>query len=457
LWLADRLVALLAADMGLGKTGMAIRAADRIGARRILVICPAVARINWMREFGLWQTVRRTVGIIHQSKDRPQTDVVICNYDKLSRGSVSDLLTQDWDVVIADESHALKSPNAKRVKVVYGNLYGPADGSRQGGVVSRAKRTWLLTATPVPNHAGEIWTHIRALAPMLLPLAPNGRPLNYNQFLERYCILADTPFGQKIVGNRKSMLPELRGMLDGFMLRMRKTDVLADLPPLRFATTVIEADQVDPDLRRLEGHPEIRDLTATLEAARASAELPGAVGRDEKSDLLETINNRPGHITTLRRMTGLVKVQPALELLADELGTGALDKVVVFAVHRETIEKLAAGLAGFGAVQLHGGTSPKDRQLAIDGFQADPKIRVFVGQVTAAGTAITLTAADNVVFVEASWVPAENAQAAARCHRIGTVRPVLARFLALAGSVDELVQEALARKTAAINQIVETQ
>ena len=67
---------------------------------------------------------------------------------------------------------------------------------------------------------------------------------------------------------------------------------------------------------------------------------------------------------------------------------------------------------------------------------------------------ITMTAAEEVVFVEQSWVPADNAQAADRVHRIGQTKPVRARFLALAGTVDQLVAEALARKTAAINEVL---
>lgn len=458
-WLAARLVAMAALDMGLGKTGISIRAADAIGAVKILVVCPAVARTNWVREFALWQQQPRSVGAIYDSRDRPRTDVVIVNYDKFSRGSADDLLKQRWDVVILDEAHALKSSTAKRVKQIYGFLYGPADRSRQGGLVTRAGRVWLLTATPVPNHAGELWTHLRALTPERLPTNSGGRPLTYNQFVERYCDVRDTNFGIQILGNKKARLPELKQLLDGFMLRLKKTEVLQELPPLRFTSLVLEPAEDSADLRRLETHPEIRELVTVLEAACAKRELDERASRrltrDEVETLLEKLANRPGHIATLRRLTGMLKVAPALELLHDELADGALDKVVIFAVHRETIERLTVGLKEFGAVSLHGGTSTQDRQAAIDGFQSDPKIRVLVGQIQACGTAINLTAADNVVFAEASWVPADNAQAAARCHRIGTTRPVLARFLALAGSVDELVADALARKARTASQILD--
>jgi SWI/SNF-related matrix-associated actin-dependent regulator 1 of chromatin subfamily A len=304
--------------------------------------------------------------------------------------------------------------------------------------------------------ACELWTHIRALRPDLLPRSPKGLPLNYHQFVERYCETRDTPFGVQVLGNKKATLPELKTMLKGWLLRLKKTDVLPDLPPIRFVTTVIEAGDIDAELRRLEAHPEIEALVDTLKAAQAEVELKersGQLTREDRRDLLETFANRPGHVATLRRMTSLVKVEPAIKLLADELASGALKKVVVFAVHQETIDRLAEGLDEFGAVKLYGATPAATRQKAIDDFQNDPEIRVFVGQIQAAGTAITLTAASDVVFVEASWVPSDNSQAAARAHRIGTKSAVLVRFLALAGSVDELVQATLARKTAAISEV----
>lgn len=463
-WLSGHLVAILALEMGLGKSLIAIRAADRLGLRKILVICPAVAITNWVREFQMGQTFARTVAGVHNSKDRPGTDVVIVNYDKISRNSVPDLVNRKWDLIICDEGHALKTASASRTKRIYGTLSGPVGNPNQGGLVSLAKNVWILTATPIPNHLGELWTHIRALAPQLLPLGPNGRPLNYWGFVEKYCECRETPFGMQITGNKKSTLPEIKAMLRSFVLRVKKTEVLPDLPPIRFVTTVIEASDLGSELTELERHPDIVELNRTLEAARAAVELregyrPGSPGprpdREERGDLLDAMANRPGHIATLRRMTSVVKVNPAIELLSAELESGALTKVIVFAVHRETITLLTAGLSSFGAVQLHGGTSASDRQEAIDSFQNDPEVRVFVGQIQACGTAINLTAASDVVFVEASWVPSDNSQAASRAHRIGTQSAVLVRFLALAGSVDELVQDALARKTAAINQILQ--
>jgi SWI/SNF-related matrix-associated actin-dependent regulator 1 of chromatin subfamily A len=125
---------------------------------------------------------------------------------------------------------------------------------------------------------------------------------------------------------------------------------------------------------------------------------------------------------------------------------------VLFAHHREVIEGLQAGLSGH--VSITGQTPASSRGFIVDTFQNDPHARVFIGQIQAAGTGITLTAASDVLFVESSWVPAENQQAAMRIHRIGQKNACLIRFATLAGSIDEQIQKAVARKTADITALL---
>jgi len=100
-----------------------------------------------------------------------------------------------------------------------------------------------------------------------------------------------------------------------------------------------------------------------------------------------------------------------------------------------------------------GGTTEKDRVKAIDDFQTDPNVRLIAAQLTAASTAVTLTAASDVLFLEQSWTPAVNAQAAKRAHRIGQTRPVHVRTLVIANSIDEAVAETLARKTEMLSEL----
>jgi SNF2 family DNA or RNA helicase len=102
---------------------------------------------------------------------------------------------------------------------------------------------------------------------------------------------------------------------------------------------------------------------------------------------------------------------------------------------------------------LFGGTDPERREKNIKKFIHNPLCRVFIGNIRAAGIAITLTAASEVAFVESSWVPADNAQAAMRVHRIGQTRPVRCRFFGLVNSSDEKVQQVLKRKTRDITKL----
>jgi SNF2 family DNA or RNA helicase len=140
--------------------------------------------------------------------------------------------------------------------------------------------------------------------------------------------------------------------------------------------------------------------------------------------------------------------------VAQELEDGQYQKIVIFGIHRDVIEGLRSSLKAFDAVTLYGGTDPKTRQKNIDRFQNNPKCRVFIGNIKACGTAITLTAADQVLFVEEEWTPADNAQAAMRVHRIGQSKPVSVRITRLPDSLDQKIGGVLARKTREIAELL---
>lgn len=152
-------------------------------------------------------------------------------------------------------------------------------------------------------------------------------------------------------------------------------------------------------------------------------------------------------VSTLRRYTGCQKIEPVVELIRSELEAGAYEKLVIFAIHQDVIEGLRVKLKDFRPVTLYGRTPPHKRQRRIDKFQKNPKCKIFIGNILAAGTAITLTAAHNVIFVEQDWVPGNNAQAAMRCHRIGQTKPVNVRFVAIDNTIDERICYLLKRKT----------
>jgi SWI/SNF-related matrix-associated actin-dependent regulator of chromatin subfamily A-like protein 1 len=448
-FLAARRVGLLLDTMGLGKTAQAIRAADTIGAQRLLIICPAIARTNWARELVKFGLLPRKVQVIISATQtiKPDADGVIVSYDLAAKPAIRrKLLARRFDVLIADEAQALKSRTARRTRAVYGPR---CDG--EGGLVARAERVWLLTGTPMPNHAGEIWSHLNALLPEAIMVG--GRRLTHPEFLDRYCVVCPTQYGPRVVRNRNTA--ELRRAIEPHVLRRRTEDVLPDLPAIRWTTVVVDPGEALAELQAAEAGPELISLRTVLEAATARAELAASPTADSDALIERTLRTESIALARLRRLTGIAKAGATVDLLRHELASGALAKVVVFAHHREVLRTLAAGLTRYGMVAIDGDTSPRRRQQVIDRFQSEPATRAFIGQITAASTAITLTAASHVVFAEASWVPADNLQAAKRCHRIGQTRPVLVRFISLAGSLDEAITAVLRRKTRLLAELID--
>lgn len=444
-WLSGQRQALLADEMGLGKTSQAIRGCDIVGAQRVLVLAPAAARINWDREFYRFSPLDRPSAVVLTGADPIEPDgVTVVSYDLLANQRLyAKLMAVEWDVLVLDEAHFLKERTSKRTKLVYGN------GRKQLGLISRAKRCWRLTGTPVPNNAGELWTHLRSAGLIEMP---------YWDFVMLYCKGFDSGYGFKITGHKNES--HLKQLLAQFMLRRKKEEVLQDLPPITFSEVSVERSEVqlDPyfyDQIRVEGVPKFLETLKEYDSTLRSAM---AMTHDAKlrpvQDAVAVLEGLSSSMTTLRRYISLAKLPKVCEVLKEELDAGVYDKVVVFAIYKDTIENARLALAKYGAVTLYGGTPADKRQRHIDRFQNDPSCRVFIANIAAAGTAITLTAAHNVVFIEADWVPANNAQAAMRVHRIGQTKKVRCRFFSCAGSVDEYVMQVLAQKTREIARIV---
>jgi SNF2 family DNA or RNA helicase len=418
-WLASGLRRGLADDAGLGKTPQAILAAGRAGATRIRVACPAIARVVWERHVEQW---RETAGL-------PENlDLEVKSYDALA---LDGDLRRRWarsrpDVLICDEAHYLKTRGARRTRAIYGT---GCKGTK--GISAACGATWLLTATPTPNHPGELWSHLRALRPDLIRRA--GGPMDYNTFIEYFCHLRATEFGP--IPYRLKRPDEIRALAKELFLRRRWQEVLTDLPDWTWASVPIEATDTLEALKTWEReHPEVGELVAEME--REGVQGPPAA-----------------HIASYRHWVGCVKAPVVAEQLAEELRNGEMDKVVVFAHHHDVLNALHSVLYPFNPVQVTGNTSPTARTAAMDRFQCDPSCRVFLGQVQACGVAVTLHASRHVVFVEPEWVPADMYQAAKRVHRIGQGRPVYVRVFGLAGSLDDRTAAACARKaqmTAAI-------
>lgn len=402
-FLARERKAFLGDEAGLGKTLQAIRACDHIGAERVLVICPPSVVVNWRREFA------------ESSLLDPELDVF--TPQKVTQGRV--FVKDRYDAIILDEAHYYKSVRSARTTAIYG---AKCEGE---GIVAKAPHVFALSGSPAPNDPSELWSHLRALRPELIP-GPTG-VLGYHRFQQVFCQVRQTPFGPKIEGVRASKVPVLKGILSKFMLRRLENEV--KLPELRVSPLYVEAS-----IKRAE-------KSEDAELVRAAIEANGVAG----------LKALTASVATLRRMLGLAKIDPVIEYVEEWLQAND-GKICIYAWHREVIDVYKTAFAG-RSVSITGGTT--DRQGQVDRFQTDPIARVFIGQIQAAGEAITLTKASEVLLVEPSWVPKDNYQVIKRIHRIGQTQPCSARFVTIAGSIDDQINKVLARKEAMLAEVLE--
>jgi hypothetical protein len=154
----------------------------------------------------------------------------------------------------------------------------------------------------------------------------------------------------------------------------------------------------------------------------------------------------------VRRETAEAKVPLCIEHIESILETGV--KVVVFGHHHSVMDQLYNHFQG-QAVIYTGKTPQVKRDQAVERFQTDDSCRVFIGSIQAAGVGITLTASSNVVFCELDWVPGNLSQAEDRCHRIGTVNPVLIQHLVFDGSIDANMAKTVVDKQNVIDRALD--
>lgn len=437
-WLRDRLAqhraVLLADEQGLGKTRQALAAAHQLGAERVLVVCPAGARRVWANEINQWVpdwssrvvlVEPATKLLDFQARLSPiKPLVLVVGYDEFSnlKSRIAFALKLiRWDLLIVDEAHFLKN-SSNRTRALYG-------AGREKGLEDFADRVILLTGTPTPNHAGELWQHCR----VFWPWVPKAR--TQAEFEEAYTRYRDTVFGRQIVGSQNQGV--LRDALKEVVLRRRKAQVLAELPPLQ-----IQDIPLGPA-------PAWKDrLDAGARGTLARFELPRDTTDD---DWLRALRAPDAGVASLRQQLGLLKTPSAILWVQERMLSTS--KILIFAWHHAVINALYKGLLEFNPVVVTGETSPAHRAEAVHRFQRDPGTRIFIGQILAAGTAITLTAAQEVAIVEPSWVPGENVQAIGRAHRLGQHDSVLASFLFLPGTLDQRIMQVFRRKASEISEL----
>jgi SNF2 family DNA or RNA helicase len=406
--------ALIGDQMGLGKTAQALSWLQLHPERRpAVIVCPASLKLNWKREIGLWMSGQPRIGILYgkNGKSLPDADIYIINYDILA-GWLPELTKASPQVIICDEAHAIKNRTAQRTKAVKELCKG-------------VPHVLMLTGTPIVNRPAEAFNMLNVLAPAHFP--------SFFSYGKEFCGAFQSRWGWDFSG--ATNLDKLHAKLQPIMIRRLKADVLQDLPDKRRAIVPMEIVN-RKDYQRAES-----DFIGWLREKGGRVKAEAAA----RAEALASIEG-------LKQLTIDGKMDPVLEWVEDFLEAG--EKLILFATHRKTIDAIMDKF-GDKAVKVDGSVSAEDRQAAVDRFQADDSIRLFVGNIQAAGVGLTLTAASNVAFLELGWSPGLHDQAEDRAHRIGQKDSVTVWYLIAQDTIEERICRLLDSKRKVLNRVLD--
>lgn len=396
---------ILADDMGLGKTTSTIIAALETGVKKILIICPASLKINWQREIENYTD--RSIYIAEGKNFSQEHDFIIVNYDILKNfydlkdKEKSEIYKSNFDLIIIDEAHYVQNGQAQRTKLV-------------NSFVKSVDKLWLLTGTPMTSRPMNYFN--------LLSLIESPVAQNWMAYAIRYCQGYQFKAGNRKIWNvtGASNLEELRDRTSRQVLRRLKTEVL-DLPD----------KIISPVYLRLK-----------------SKLYEGLMGEyydwyENKTDESSSLTVQFSKLMKVRQVIAEEKINDTIELVQNIIDQGK--KVIIFTNFTNTLNKIADHF-GKQAVRLDGSTSKPMRQHAVDQFQDNEKITVFVGNLKAAGVGLTLTAAEAVIMNDLSFVPSDHSQAEDRAYRYGQKSNVSVYYPIFENTIEGAIYDILIKK-----------
>ena len=424
---------LLASDMGLGKTVVALVFANIIRARTVLiVVCNSRLKTQWRAECRTWGN--RAPTFVQSGRDNPGgIDNVIISFQNLATQTKNRAkwLQRKWDLLIVDEAQKIKTASSQRTKAV--------------GSITAARRLYL-TGTPLMNNPTELYTLALHLDPLVLGANRGRFRLAFATAHERerhnkYVLAGLRNRGQDV--SRMELPPQppsnwevaLRGFLMRFTARHRKDDVL-DLPPKRrHIITTTHADTVAFIKSALQ--PLLDDL------------YPHLPTLDDVKRWLSSNPDAVKNIFSLHNTLSALKIDAAIQH-AQRLT--ALKPTIIWALHQRMQDALRAALPAAAYIKSGMTEVAADKQLAL--FM-DGEAAAIILPIRAAGEGLNLQRAEQCLFTELDWVPARHLQAEDRCYRIGTTTPIDAYYLVLQKSLDGGIHSRLQEKHQLIAAVID--
>ncbi|XP_048129266.1 SWI/SNF-related matrix-associated actin-dependent regulator of chromatin subfamily A-like protein 1 isoform X1 [Rhodamnia argentea] len=428
---------LIADEMGLGKTLQAIAVAACVrDSWPVLVLTPSSLRLHWATMIQQWLNIPSSDILVLLSQcggsNRSGFRIVssntkssvhldglfnIISYDVVPKLQ-NLLMSSDFKLVIADESHFLKNAQAKRTTASL-------------PVIKKAQYAILLSGTPALSRPIELHKQLEALYPDVYK--------NVHEYGQRYC--KGGIFG---VYQGTSNHEELHHLMKAtVMIRRLKKEVLSELPVKRRQQVFLNL--ADKDMKK------INALFCELKVIKER--IKACTSKEDAESLKFSEKNLISKIYT---DSAEAKIPAVLDYLETVVEAGC--KFLIFAHHQPMIDAIHEFLLKkkkVGCIRIDGSTPAVARQALVTDFQGKDAIRAAVLSIRAGGVGLTLTAASTVIFAELSWTPGDLIQAEDRAHRIGQVSSVNIYYLLANDTVDDIIWDVVQSKLENLGQVLD--
>lgn len=406
---------ILGDEMGLGKTLQALQWVAKLPRRRpVVIVTPSTAKYVWQSEAH--QHFRKDVTVLEgwrpEKVSRVQGDIIVLNYDILGgkRGWLKALLRIDPQIVIFDEFHYLQNPQSARTIAAQRLSHGAAS-------------VLGISGTPMTNELVGLWAPLSIIRPDLFP--------SFLRFAWRYTKPRRTRWGWKYKGAKHK--GELRRiLLDSCLIRRLKKDVAKELPAK--IHKIIPMRVFGKQLREYQRAKNKATFLKWLREKHGEA----AANRAKRSFAMA----RVGY---LMRLVADLKIELTIKWIEEWTEAHPGKKLVAMSMHTKVIDRLHKKFPN--SVVINGKVRGLRRKEANRKFQTNKRTLYCFGNWKAAGIALTLTAAHNLVALDLPWTEGDLLQGQDRVHRIGQNEKVVIYYLMLLGTIEESVFEILKEKT----------
>lgn len=429
---------LIADEMGLGKTIQGIGIASYYKKDwPLLIIAPSSLLYNWKKELLLFLDFisEDDIKIMDGSKDKLNSLITICSYDYAQKREkeLIDYLGVAG-VLIVDESHNIKNNDSLRTKAIK-------------NIGSLSKRALLISGTPFLNTPKELYSQLYILDPY------NWK--DYYDFLNKYCDAFKTKIKNRTIldSNGASNLDELNKLLiDKYMFRRKKAQVLKQLPPKKRFTRFLSSDVEQSETSFIN---ELKEMC--LEALRVSN---GSVP-DAKKYIIQNNSNYKGSVFEAYNETSELKSDKIANMVSDYFDEQEDDAepLIVFAYHKEMMskieEKIKKNHPNIDYIKIDGSTPKEERFKMTESFQNNDSFKLAILSIEAASVGLTLTKSSLVWMAELPWTSGLALQAEDRAHRISQTKDVYIYYLIMENTIDSLIWKYIVQKSEVSNKVLD--